>query len=88
LIAAIKWIKRSNPTAARGLRQAVSTAAISIGDHHAIGEVRIELANEAYRFLPVAGFPYILVYTAISTPPRIIRILHGARDLPEALSDL
>jgi toxin ParE1/3/4 len=88
LLAAIRWIKRDNPTAARALRRAVNAAALRIGDHRFIGEARPELANETYRFLPVAGFPYVLVYAADHTPPRIIRILHGARDLPDALSDL
>jgi plasmid stabilization system protein ParE len=34
------------------------------------------------------GFPYILVYRGSTIPPRILRILHGARDLPEVLQDL
>jgi len=34
------------------------------------------------------GFPYIVVYRANAIPPRILRVLHGARDLPEVLQDL
>jgi plasmid stabilization system protein ParE len=39
-------------------------------------------------FLVLRGFPYILVYRANAVPPRILRVLHGARDLPEVLQDL
>jgi hypothetical protein len=34
------------------------------------------------------AFPYLLAYDAGATPPRILRVLHTARDLPEALADL
>ena len=88
LVAAAAWIKRDNPTAARALKRAINAAAIRIGNHPGLGEVRAELADDAYRFLPVQGFPYVLIYHSTSVPPRIIRILHGARDLSEALSDL
>jgi toxin ParE1/3/4 len=40
------------------------------------------------RCLTLTGFPYVIVYNAERTPPRIIRILHGARDLPEILRGL
>jgi toxin ParE1/3/4 len=36
----------------------------------------------------LTGFPYVVVYDAASLPPRIVRILHGARDLPGALEDV
>ena len=88
LAAAVKWINRDNPTAARGLRRAVYAAAVQIGEHPMIGQTRTELAREAYRFLTVPGFPYVLVYNAERKPPLIVRVLHGARDLPEALSGL
>jgi toxin ParE1/3/4 len=36
----------------------------------------------------LTGFPYVIVYTAARNPPLIVRILHGARDLPEILRGL
>lgn len=63
-------------------------AARSIAEHPEIGRHRPELAPETVRFLVLRGFPYILVYRASTIPPRILRILHGARDLPEVLQDL
>jgi len=40
------------------------------------------------RFLAVHGFPYLLVYNADRRPPLIVRVLHGARDLPSLLRGL
>ncbi|MEO5347532.1 MAG: hypothetical protein H7834_14330 [Magnetococcus sp. YQC-9] len=40
------------------------------------------------RFLCLTGFPYILVYDSTPTPPLILRVFHGARELPELLEDL
>lgn len=48
--------------------------------------MRGDLAPEHIRFLVLRGFPYVLVYDARTDPPRILRVLHGARDLPEALT--
>jgi toxin ParE1/3/4 len=52
------------------------------------GTRRPELATDPYRFAVVRGFPYIAVYDASARPPNIVRIVHGARDLPEVLRDL
>lgn len=85
---AIDWIAKDNPAAARALRDAVIAAASRIGEHPEIGSVRPHLAAERIRFLVLRGFPYILVYAADKVPQRILRVLHGARDLPAVLRDL
>ena len=53
-----------------------------------VGSRRPDLADEPYRFTVVRGFPFVVVYNASARPPLIMRILHGARDLPEVLRDL
>jgi len=83
----VRWIQPDNPAAARALREAVATAAGRLGDHPDIGVGRPTLARAPYRFLPLTGLPYVLVYNAERRPPPIARVLHGARDLPEALGD-
>jgi toxin ParE1/3/4 len=88
LLEAARWIARDNPAAARALRDAVARAAGLIGAHRHIGRRRPELAPEPYRFMTMTAFPYIIVYNADRTPPMIVRIVHGARDLPEVLRDL
>jgi toxin ParE1/3/4 len=88
LFEAARWIAKDNPTAARGLRVAVLEAAERIGHHPQVGVVRPQLADEQYRFMILTGYPYLIVYNAQRSPPLILRILHGARDLPEVLRGL
>jgi toxin ParE1/3/4 len=88
VLSAARWIADDNPTAARAFRQAVERVATLIAEHPRIGHTRPELAAVVYRFLSLTGFPYIVVYNAERHPPLILRVLHGARDLPELLQDL
>ena len=88
LLAAAHWIAEENPSAAVALRNAVVAAATRIGSHPQIGALRTELAPQSIRFLVVSGFPYVIVYDAGREPPLILRVLHGARELPELLRDL
>lgn len=88
LLAAAGWIAKENPSAAAALRDAVVAAATRIGNHPRIGAVRAELAPQSIRFLVVSGFPYVIVYDGGREPPLILRVLHGARELPELLRDL
>lgn len=85
---AVRWIAADSPAAARALRDTVARAAIAIGNHPLIGRERPELAREPYRFVPLTGFPYVIAYHAGRTPPLIVRLLHGARDLPTLLTEL
>ncbi len=87
LLAAAAWIGEDNPTAARALMDAIATAAERIGEHPLSGRLRPDIADESYRFAALTGFPYVIVYNADRRPPLILRILHGARDLPEAMRD-
>ncbi len=64
-------------------------AAGRIGQYPEIGPNWRELGGDGgRRFVALARFPYIIVY---EPPPRsrpvIIRVLHGAMDLPAALPD-
>jgi plasmid stabilization system protein ParE len=84
-VEATAYIAGDSPAAARRLREEGVAAAIRIGQYPLIGFVRPTLAPESLRFLVVTGFPYVIVYRSTVTPPRILRVLHGARDLPDAL---
>jgi toxin ParE1/3/4 len=59
-----------------------------LGEHPLAGTRRPELADDPYRFTVVRGFPYIIVYDSSARPPLIMRVLHGARDLPAVLAAL
>ena len=62
--------------------------AARIGEHPELGVIRPELAEDPYRFIMLTGFPYVIVYNADRHPPLILRLLHGARDLPIVLRNL
>jgi plasmid stabilization system protein ParE len=85
---AIRWIGADSLASARGLNDAVEVAARRIGINPAIGVRRLELAPERYRFWSIQRYPYILVYTGDTDPPRIVRIVHMARDLTKLLTKL
>lgn len=85
---AARWIAKDNPAAARAFRDSVARAAKTIGEHRSIGRSRPDIVEAPYRCFPLTGFPYVIIYSAARSPPRIVRILHGARDLPEVLRDL
>jgi toxin ParE1/3/4 len=85
---ATRWIGRDSPAAARGLREAVRRAAVLIAEHPEIGFLRPEIVAPPRRLLVVRGFPYLLVYDPALRPPSVLRVVHGARDLPEVLRDL
>jgi toxin ParE1/3/4 len=64
------------------LRDAALTRALRIGARPSIGATRPFLGADRFRFLLLRGFSYRMVYTADTDPPRILRVLHTARDLP------
>ncbi len=84
----VTWIAAENPVAARGFRMALEQLAIAIGDHPEISAWKPHIASPPTRFLPIRGYPHIAVYTPERDPPLILRVLHGARDLPDLLHDL
>ena len=83
----VEWIAAENPVAARGFRVALDKLAATIGEHPRIGTSRPHLASPPIRFLPIRGFPHVVVYTPDRNPPLIVCVLHGARDLPEVLRE-
>lgn len=88
LLDAIRWIAKENPRAALALRETITEAAGLLGEHPHLGKAIVELAAHPVRFLPLTGFPYVVVYDCDTRPPLILRLLHGARDLPKILADL
>ncbi|HIJ83965.1 MAG: uncharacterized protein HW380_1362 [Magnetococcales bacterium] len=85
---ATRWIMGDNPSVVRAFHAAIDKATILLGEHPRAGRERLELIPAPARFLSLTGFPYILIYDSTPTPPLILRVLHGARDLPELLDDL
>lgn len=84
----VTWIAAENPVAARGFRMALEQLAIAIDHHPEIGDLKPHIASPPTRFLPIRGYPHVAVFTPERDPPLILRVLHGARDLPDLLHDL
>ncbi|WP_132093512.1 type II toxin-antitoxin system RelE/ParE family toxin [Caulobacter sp. BK020] len=88
LIEAEAWIRADRPSATTAFRAAVLRGAALIAEQPKCGVERLEVADAPHRFLVVQGFPYLLIYNADRRPPLIVRVLHGARDLPSLLRGL
>ncbi len=82
---AARWISKDSPSPARRLRRSLTDLARLLGEHPHVGVARPEIADEPLRFALVKGFPYVVLYDPTPGPPLILRVLHGARDLPEVL---
>jgi toxin ParE1/3/4 len=85
---AASWIARDNRGASRAFRAALDRTTLLLAEHPEVGFQRPELAGAPYRFFVLRGFPYLVVYDPTTRPPTIVRVIHGARDLPEVLRDL
>jgi plasmid stabilization system protein ParE len=72
----------------RALRDAALRGAGRLGANPLLGATRPALSAERFRFLPLRGFSDVMVYTADTVPPRILRVPHTARDLPTILAEL
>lgn len=85
---ATRWIAADNPDAADALVDAVNRAARLLGQHPEMGATRPALAPARFRFLLVRDFPYLMIYEIERETPRVLRVLHTARDLRTLLSPL
>lgn len=69
--------------AAERVSRALEAAMARLAEHPLLGHVRPDLTSRPYRFWSV--YSYLIVYQPEPGTIQIIRVLHGARDLPELL---
>jgi plasmid stabilization system protein ParE len=80
------FIARDNLEAANRIEQAVYEACDHIAESPLAGSVRTDLTSRPVRFWLVQPYTnYFIVYDPENRPVHIVRILHGARDLPSIL---
>jgi len=80
------FIARENLQAADRVETAVFEACDLLAGSPLAGQARKDLTSLPVRFWVVHPYPnYLVVYDPEAKPVRIIRILHGARDLPSVL---
>jgi plasmid stabilization system protein ParE len=81
------FIARDNPDAADRVEAAVFRACDLLAESPFVGRMRKDVTPLHLRFWVVHPYPnYLIVYDPESKPLQIIRILHGARDLPSLLT--
>ena len=85
---AAEWIAEDNPAAAEALLQAAVRAADAVAARPGMARVRLDLAPARFRFWPLRGFSYLLVFDTDRDLPVVARVVHQSRDLPAALGDL
>jgi toxin ParE1/3/4 len=73
---------------ARRFLVAVAEAAGRISQRPLLGHRRLELLPDPYRFYPVRGFPYLLVYNTARAGAPVARVPYMGRDLATLLADL
>jgi toxin ParE1/3/4 len=80
------FIARDNPEAADRVEAAVYRACDLLADSPLAGRTRKDITSFPLRFWVVHPYSnYLIVYDPEKQPLQIIRILHGARDLPMVL---
>lgn len=80
------YIARESPAAADRVEEAIYLACDFLAGSPLIGSPRKDLTTLPVRFWLVPPYPnYFIIYNPETKPLQIIRILHGARDIPSIL---
>jgi len=80
------FIARDSPEAADRVEEAVFRACDLLADSPVAGRTRKDLTSLPLRFWVAHPYSnYLIVYDPAARPLQIVRILHGARDLPSVL---
>jgi plasmid stabilization system protein ParE len=81
------YIAQDNLDAADRVETQIYTACAFLSSTPKAGHVRSDLTDRKVRFWTLPHFShFVIVYDPASDPLRIIRILHGSRDLPSQLA--
>jgi antitoxin ParD1/3/4/toxin ParE1/3/4 len=76
-------VRKAGPVIARRVLKDIRDALEFLGNEPAAGHVREDLTNRPLKFWPV--YSYLIVYDPVTKPVRIMRVLHGMRDVEEIL---
>jgi plasmid stabilization system protein ParE len=80
-----QYIARDSEHYADRVQEAIFKAIATAARTPALGHRRPELSERPIRFLAVKRYEtYSIAYAEDSDPLRILRVLHGARDVPKA----
>jgi plasmid stabilization system protein ParE len=80
------FIAKDNPEAADRVEREILATCELLVERPLLGRARTDLTNRPVRFWTVPRFPsYMIVYRPDLKPLRVIRVLHGMRDLRRVL---
>jgi len=77
------YIATDNTKAARRVRLQILRACQRIANNPRIGHTREDLTEKPVLFWPVGS--YVIIYNPMRRPIEIVRVVHGARDIPRLL---
>ena len=77
------YLARDSVRAARRVRLALLAACRRLAQHPGLGHQREDLTEKPVLFWPV--YSYLIIYNPATRPLEIVRILHGAQDIPRLL---
>lgn len=86
LLAILAYHRAASPQAARRVHRAIDETLHFLAQNPGAGPKREELAP-GLRSFPVSRYHhYLILYRPLDAGIQVIRVLHGARDLPPLLS--
>jgi toxin ParE1/3/4 len=77
------YIARDNLNVASRFRMRLLKACRTIAQNPRIGHSREDLTNKPVLFWPEGQ--YLIIYNPARTPLEIVRVVHGARDVPRLI---
>lgn len=78
-----EYVAKDSIKAARRIRLKIFGACQMIAENPRIGHKREDLTDKPMLFWPVGA--YVIIYNPGRKPVEIIRVVHGARDVPSVL---
>lgn len=79
-------LENSGPERAMHVHAKLHAGFVKIGAHPKLhGHIREDLADESLRVHVV--FSYLIIYRPDTKPVQVVRVIHGARDLPQAVQE-
>lgn len=79
------YLRGKSSSAARLVRSKLRDAMPRLSQRPGLGHLRDDLADEPLRFWPV--YSNLIVYRAELRPIQVVRVLHGARDVRQILTE-
>ncbi len=76
-------LEKSGPDRARHVHERLYEGIAKVATKPGLGHIRDDLFDESLRVFGV--FSYLIIYLPATTPLQIIRVIHGARNVPRVL---